>query len=46
VLDTNFQEVLDSIETTFDEQHQKLLKNDQFDLDVKIEVLKTQLKGL
>lgn len=46
VLDTNFQEVLDSIETTFDEQHKKLLKNDQFDLDVKIEVLKAQLKGL
>jgi 5-bromo-4-chloroindolyl phosphate hydrolysis protein len=46
VLDTNFQEVLDSIESTFDEQHQKLLKNDQLDLDVKIEVLKTQLKGL
>ncbi|MEE9444432.1 MAG: 5-bromo-4-chloroindolyl phosphate hydrolysis family protein [Cocleimonas sp.] len=46
VLDTNFQEVLDSIEKTFDEQHQKLLKNDQFDLDVKIEVLKTQLKNI
>lgn len=46
VLDTNFQEVLDSIESTFDEQHKKLLKNDQFDLDVKIEVLKTQLKHL
>jgi len=45
-LDTNFQEVLDSIEKTFDEQHQKLLKNDQFDLDVKIEVLKTQLKNI
>jgi len=46
VLDTNFQEVLNSIETTFDEQHKKLLKNDQFDLDVKIEVLKTQLKNI
>jgi len=46
VLDTNFQEVLDSIESTFDEQHQKLLENDQFDLDVKIEVLKTQLKQI
>jgi 5-bromo-4-chloroindolyl phosphate hydrolysis protein len=45
VLDTNFQEVLDSIEKTFDEQYQKLLQNDQFDLDVKIEVLKTQLKS-
>jgi len=46
VLDTNFQEVLESIESTFDEQHKKLLKNDQFDLDVKIEVLKTQLKHI
>ena len=46
VLDTNFQEVLDSIESTFDEQHKKLLENDQFDLDVKIEVLKTQLKHI
>ena len=46
ILDSNFQEVLDSIESTFDEQHQKLLRNDQLDLDVKIEVLKTQLKGL
>jgi len=46
VLDTNFQEVLDSIEKNFDEQHKKLLENDQFDLDVKIEVLKTQLKNI
>ncbi len=46
VLDNDFQEVLDSIESTFDEQHQKLLRNDQLDLDVKIEVLRTQLKGL
>ena len=46
VLDSNFQEVLTSIESTFDEQHKKLLKNDQFDLDVKIEVLKTQLKEI
>jgi len=43
-LNTNFQRVLDSIESTFDEQHQKLLENDQLDLDVKIEVLKTQLE--
>lgn len=46
VLDSNFQEVLNSIEATFDEQHKKLLENDQFDLDVKIEVLKTQLKHI
>ena len=45
-LDQNFAEVLESIESTFDEQHQKLLENDQFDLDVKIEVLKAQLKGI
>lgn len=45
-LDQNFAEVLESIEMTFDEQHQKLLENDQFDLDVKIEVLKAQLRGI
>jgi len=45
-LDQNFSEVLESIETTFDEQHKKLLENDQFDLDVKIDVLKAQLKGI
>jgi len=45
-LDQNFAEVLESIEATFDEQHKKLLENDQLDLDVKIEVLKAQLKGI
>ena len=45
-LDQNFAEVLESIEVTFDEQHKKLQENDQFDLDVKIEVLKAQLKGI
>lgn len=43
-LDTNFENVLNSIESTFDEQHEKLKKQDRFDLDVKIEVLETQLK--
>ena len=43
-LDANFRRVLDSIEKTFDEQHEKLKENDRFDLDVKIEVLETQLK--
>lgn len=43
-LDSNFLRVLESIETTFDQQHEKLKKNDQFDLDVQIEVLQTQLK--
>ena len=46
VLDSNLQEVFNSIEATFDEQHKKLLENDQFDLDVKIEVLKTQLNNI
>ncbi len=43
-LDANFRRVLDSIERTFDEQQEKLKENDRFDLDVKIEVLETQLK--
>ena len=43
-LDSNFENVLNSIESTFDEQHEKLKKQDRFDLDVKIEVLETQLK--
>ncbi len=44
VLDANFRRVLISIEKTFDEQNEKLKENDRFDLDVKIEVLETQLK--
>ncbi len=43
-LDANFGRVLDSIEATFKIQHTKLKENDQFDLDVQIEVLETQLK--
>lgn len=43
-LDENFGRVLDSIEKTFNTQHTKLKQNDQFDLDVQIEVLETQLK--
>lgn len=43
-LDGNFSNVLNSIESTFDEQQEKLKKQDQFDLDVNIEVLETQLK--
>lgn len=43
-LDANFGRVLDSIEETFKTQHTKLKENDQFDLDVQIEVLETQLK--
>jgi len=43
-LDTNFENVLNSIESTFDEQHEKLKNQNRFDLDVNIEVLETQLK--
>lgn len=43
-LDANFGRVLDSLEQTFNTQHTKLKENDQFDLDVQIEVLETQLK--
>lgn len=43
-LEQNFRNVLETIESVFQEQHQKLLEEDVFDLDVKIEVLATQLK--
>lgn len=43
-LETNFSRVLDSLEQTFNEQHQRLLEDKHFDLDVQIEVLETQLK--
>ncbi len=43
-LETDFSNVLNSIEETFTEQHDKLLSNDNFDLDVQIEVLEQQLK--
>ena len=43
-LEQNFRDVLDTIETVFDEQKEKLLANDAFDLDVQMEVLATQLK--
>jgi 5-bromo-4-chloroindolyl phosphate hydrolysis protein len=43
-LEQNFRNVLETIESVFQEQHQKLLEEDIFDLDVKIEVLTTQLK--
>lgn len=44
-LDADFSKVLHSIEDTFNKQHKKLKENDQFDLDVQIQVLETQLKG-
>ena len=43
-LETNFRNVLITIENVFQEQHAKLLENDILDLDVQIEVLATQLK--
>jgi 5-bromo-4-chloroindolyl phosphate hydrolysis protein len=43
-LDSDFNQVLNSIEETFNKQHKKLKENDQFDLDVQIQVLETQLK--
>jgi 5-bromo-4-chloroindolyl phosphate hydrolysis protein len=43
-LEQNFRGALDAIESAFQEQQQKLLEEDVFDLDVKIEVLTTQLK--
>ena len=41
----NFRNVLVTIEDTFEEQQRKLLEKDMMDLDVKIEVLTTQLKN-
>lgn len=43
-LEENFREVLVNIEQVFQEQHEKLLSSDAFDLDVDIEVLNTLLK--
>lgn len=43
-LTLNFRNVLETIETTFQEQQQKLFEDDLFDLDVKIDVLNAQLK--
>lgn len=43
-LEENFKEVLDNIEEVFNQQHEKLISSDVFDLDVDIEVLNTLLK--
>lgn len=43
-LEQNFRQALETIESAFQEQQQKLLEEDMFDLDVKIEVLTAQLK--
>ena len=42
-LEGKFRNVLATIEEAFEEQHRKLLADDVMDLDVKIQVLKTQL---
>jgi 5-bromo-4-chloroindolyl phosphate hydrolysis protein len=44
-LEDNFRNVLVTIEDTFAEQQRRLLEKDLMDLDVKIEVLTTQLKN-
>ncbi len=43
-LEQNFRTLLDSIENVFNEQKDKLLQEDLFDLDVQMEVLAKQLK--
>lgn len=43
-LEVNFKQVLQNIEAVFNEQQQKLIENDVFDLDVDIEVLNTLLE--
>lgn len=43
-LEQNFRNVLESIESVFLEQKEKLIANEVFDLDVQIEVLTKQLK--
>ncbi len=43
-LEQNFKNVLETIESVFTEQKQKLIEDDVFDLDVQIEVLTNQLK--
>lgn len=43
-LESNFRNVLTTIEGVFDQQHQKLLEHDKLDLDVQIDVLSQQLR--
>lgn len=44
ILEQNFRNVLEKIESVFSEQKNKLIENEVFDLDVQIEVLTKQLK--
>lgn len=43
-LTDRFTELLDTIETTFQRQYERLLHNDRLDLDVEIELLKRQMQ--
>ncbi len=43
-LEENFRSVLATIETAFDQQKERLMEDDVMDLDVQIEVLKTQIE--
>lgn len=43
-IDSNLRQVLDTIDTVLEEQHQKLLEDDVLELEIQIEVLQTQLK--
>lgn len=43
-LEQNYRAMLMDMEQVCKEQHEKLIQNDVFDLDVQIEVLSTRLK--
>lgn len=43
-LEHNFRTLLVNMENAFEDQHEKLLRNDKLDLDVEIEVLSDQLR--
>ena len=43
-IDSNLRQVLDTIDTVIEEQHQKLLEDDVLELEIQIQVLQTQLK--
>ena len=44
VLTENFRTVLETIESVFEQQHKRLMEDEVLDLDVQIEVLKTQIE--
>ena len=43
-IDDNFRQLLVEMETTFSEQHRRLIERDLLSLDAEIEVLNTRLK--